>query len=224
MRLSLRFILPLLLVLGVVAYSVVPLVDSLTLKWFTRDLESRSKLLASTMEVPLSDLVATRSRTKIFAYFHKVIQDERLYALGFCDTQQRLLYQTLTYPDQLSCESLAHLTPGSSEVMEFAQGPLHVVVATIQSGGKIQGRLMLVHDMSFVHQRSTDTKWYIFYLFVGLAALISAVTVLVAQLSWRGWVAGVRAMLTNTGLPAERGQAHSPELHPLAQDLQCVSA
>ena len=38
MRLSLRFILPLLLVLGVVAYSVVPLVDSLTLKWFTRDL------------------------------------------------------------------------------------------------------------------------------------------------------------------------------------------
>ncbi|MCC2642664.1 MAG: otsA1 [Nitrospira sp.] len=160
MRLSLRFILPLLLVLGVVAYSVVPLVDSLTLKWFTRDLESRSKLLASTMEVPLSDLVASRSRTKIFAYFHKVIQDERLYALGFCDAQQRLLYQTLTYPDRLSCESLAHLAPGSSEVVNFAQGPLHVVVATIQSGGKVHGRLMLVHDMSFVHQRSTDTKWY----------------------------------------------------------------
>ena len=139
MRLSLRFILPLLLVLGMVAYTVVPLVDSLTLKWFTRDLESRSKLLASTMEVPLSDLVATRSRAKIFAYFHKVIQDERLYALGFCDMQQRLLYQTLTYPDQLSCESLAHLTPGSSEVVEFAQGPLHVVVATIQSGGKSRG-------------------------------------------------------------------------------------
>ena len=146
MRLSLRFILPLLLVLGVVAYSVVPLVDSLTLKWFTRDLESRSKLLASTMEVPLADLVVSRSRTKIFAYFHKVIQDERLYALGFCDMQQRLLYQTLTYPDQLSCESLAHLAPGSSEVVEFAQGPLHVVVATIQSAGKAQGRLMLVHD------------------------------------------------------------------------------
>jgi trehalose 6-phosphate synthase len=61
---------------------------------------------------------------------------------------------------------------------------------------------MLVHDMSFVHQRSTDTKWYIFYLFVGLAGLISAVTVLVAQLSWRGWVAGVRAMLTSKGIAA----------------------
>ena len=67
MRLSLRFILPLVLVLGVVAYSVVPLVDALTLKWFTRDLEIRSKLLASTMEVPLSDLVATKSTRQRFS-------------------------------------------------------------------------------------------------------------------------------------------------------------
>ena len=83
-------------------------------------------------------------------------------------------------------------------------------------------RLMLVHDMSFVHQRSTDTKWYIFYLFVGLAGVISAVTVIVAQLSWRGWVAGVRDMLTKTGLPAEASQAHSAELHPVAQDLHAL--
>jgi trehalose 6-phosphate synthase len=219
MRLSLRFILPLLLVLGAVAYGVVPLVDSLTLKWFTRDLESRSRLLASTMEAPLAELVASRSRTKIFAYFHKVIQDERLYALGFCDTQNRLLYQTLTYPDELSCESLSQLPAGTSQVVNLPQGPLHVVAATIQAAGKAHGRLMLVHDMSFVHQRSADTKWYIFYLFAGLAAVISLVTVLVAHISWRGWVAGVRAMLNRGGLPALRGQVHSPELHPVAQDL-----
>ena len=83
MRLSLRFILPLLLVLGVVAYSVVPLVDSLTLKWFTRDLESRSKLLASTMEVPLADLVVSRSRTKIFAYFQSPNQSCYCACVGF---------------------------------------------------------------------------------------------------------------------------------------------
>ena len=122
MRLSLRFVLPLLIVLALVAYGVVPLVDALTLKWFTRDLESRSKLLASTMEVPLAELVATKAKAKIFTYFHKVIQDERLYALGFCDLQDRLLYQTLTFPDQLSCESLGHLSPGSSEVVKLPQG------------------------------------------------------------------------------------------------------
>src|SRR5688500_7888341 len=151
MRLSLRFVLPLLMVLGLVAYAVIPLVDALTLKWFTRDLDSRSKLLASTMEVPLAELVAVKAKAKIFTYFHKVIQDERLYALGFCDLQDRLLYQTLTFPDQLSCESLGHLSPGSSEVVNFPQGPLHVMSSTIQFSGRPAGRLMLVHDMSFVH-------------------------------------------------------------------------
>jgi trehalose 6-phosphate synthase len=219
MRLSLRFVLPLLIVLALVAYGVVPLVDALTLKWFTRDLESRSKLLASTMEVPLAELVATKAKAKIFTYFHKVIQDERLYALGFCDLQDRLLYQTLTFPDQLSCESLGHLSPGSSEVVKLPQGPLHVMSSTIQFSGRPTGRLMLVHDMSFVHQRSTDTKWYVFYLFTGLAALISLVTVLVAHISWRGWIAGVRALLDRGGLPALRRKIHSPELHPVAHDL-----
>ena len=99
------------------------------------------------------------------------------------------------------------------------QGPLHVMSSTIQFSGRPTGRLMLVHDMSFVHQRSTDTKWYVFYLFTGLAALISLVTVLVAHISWRGWIAGVRALLDRGGLPALRRKIHSPELHPVAHDL-----
>ena len=64
MRLSLRFVLPLLIVLALVAYAVVPLVDALTFKWFTRDLDSRSKLLASTIEAPLAELVAAKSKSK----------------------------------------------------------------------------------------------------------------------------------------------------------------
>ncbi len=44
MRFSLRFLLPLALVLAGLAYAVIPLVDMLTLKWFMRDLELRYKL------------------------------------------------------------------------------------------------------------------------------------------------------------------------------------
>mgnify|MGYP003413410641 FL=1 len=42
MRLSLRFIIPLMLALAAIAYSVVPLVDQLTLRWFVRDLDIRA--------------------------------------------------------------------------------------------------------------------------------------------------------------------------------------
>ncbi len=44
MRLSLRFIIPLAFVLGVIAYGVITLVDSLELKCFIRDLDMRSKM------------------------------------------------------------------------------------------------------------------------------------------------------------------------------------
>ena len=54
--LSLRFVLPLVIVLAVIAYGVVPVVDSLELKWFIRDLDMRSKLMVNTMEGPLAPL------------------------------------------------------------------------------------------------------------------------------------------------------------------------
>jgi trehalose 6-phosphate synthase len=77
--------------------------------------------------------------------------------------------------------------------------------------------------MSFIQQRSSDTKWYVFYLFAGLGAVISLVTVLVAHLSWKGWVAGVRAMLKGEGLLTPLTQEQqAPELRPLAKDLRSL--
>jgi len=209
-------------VLAGIAYAVVPLVDALTLKWFVRDLEIRSKLVASTMETPLAELVASESKRTIFAYFQRIVQDERLYALGFCDSQNRLLYKTQTYPDEVSCEGAAGLRPDTSEVFTLSHGLMHVAAAAIQIEGQPVGRLMLMHDMSFVQQRSTDTKWYIFYLFMALGVAISLVTVLVAHLSWKGWVDGVRALLRGEGLLTPLDHGHAPELQPVAKDLRAL--
>ena len=57
LRLSLRFILPLALILGVFAYVVVPLMDNLTLRWFVKDLDMRSELLANHRFVPGRPLI-----------------------------------------------------------------------------------------------------------------------------------------------------------------------
>jgi len=200
----------------------VPLVDTLTFKWFVRDLDMRSKLIASTMEAPLAELVATESRAKILAYFHRIVQDERLYALAFCDLHGRLLYKTQTYPDEISCERAVGLQPGSSTVLTLSRGPVHVAAASIEADGQPVGRLMLVHDMSFVQRRSTDTKWYLFSLFVAVGAVMSVVAVMVAHLSWKGWVAGVRAMLRGEGVFTPLGQDHGPELRPVAKDLRAL--
>lgn len=223
MRLSLRFILPLAFVLAALAYAVIPLVDTLTLKWFVRDMESRSRLIASTIEGPLVDLLGTESKTKLASYFQRLSQDERLYAIGFCDKDNKLAYKTLTYPDSIPCSGTAAVTSDRTAVLQLAQGAVHVSAVDIQGNNRLLGRLMLVHDMSWIQRRSSDTKWYLFYLFAVIGGVISLVTVLVAHLSWKGWVSGVQSMLRGEGLLALLGNhRHAAELQPVAKDLRAL--
>lgn len=223
MRLSLRFLLPLALVLAGLAYAVIPLVDTLTLKWFVRDLEIRSELIGRMVESPLVDLLALESKPKLLSYFNRIIQDERLFAVGFCDRDGKLTYKTLTYPDSISCDGPGTLNAGQTALLRFTQGAVHVAAVGIEGNGRVWGRLMLVHDMSWIERRSSDTKWYLFYLFAVIGGVISLVTVLVAHLSWRGWVAGVRSMLRGEGLVALIGDPKpGADLHPVAQDLRAL--
>ena len=84
MRLSLRFVLPLLVVLAVLASAMMPLVDRLTVQWFVKDLDLRATLIATTSEEPIRQLVAFDDRAGLREFFSRLTQDERLYAVGYC--------------------------------------------------------------------------------------------------------------------------------------------
>ena len=106
MRLSLRFVVPLLLALGAFAYVAVPLADSLMLRWFVRDLDIRSNLIASTVQEPLSGLILTGSTPRIASYFNRMLLDERLYAVGLCVDGEAAPIATNQFPPEIRCASL----------------------------------------------------------------------------------------------------------------------
>lgn len=221
MRLSLRFVLPLLLVLASLAYGVVPFVDRLTLKWFVRDLDIRAELITNTIREPLEEQLAAGKKAKISNFFANISRDERLYAIGYCATPSSVPQATKTLPADLKCDTLDRWKKGSQHLLETAKGPLHVSVHPLSETANPEGKLVLVHDMSFVTRRSQETRLYIFYVFAGLAAIVSLVTVIVAQLSWRGWIAGTRALLRGEGLVRKpESLTITPEFNPIARDLQ----
>ena len=222
MRLSLRFILPLLIVLAAIAYGVLPLVDTLMLRWFERDLDIRSTLVTNSIQEPLVDLVRAGSRSKTIAYFNRITQDERLYAIGYCDPSPASLIATKTFPRNLPCKDLTALAGGETRLVSNEKGSVRVSVRPLVADASLVGHLVLVYDMSFIQRRSEETRKYVFYFFVALGAVVSLVTVVIAQLSWRGWVHGMRALLRGEGLlrPAERITV--PELQPLARDLRSL--
>ncbi|TWJ33618.1 alpha,alpha-trehalose-phosphate synthase (UDP-forming) [Geobacter argillaceus] len=223
LRLSLRFIIPLVIALTLLAYGVVPLVDKLTLRWSVRDMDIRSRLIANTLHDPLAELLQQGNKTKINSLLLRAIQDERLLALGYCGGDGKLLYRTSTFPESLGCSSAVSQDKATGPLHMLPQGAVHVATYPMDLEGGRSGSLVLVHDMSFVARRSADTRKYVIMFFTLLGIVVSVITVFVAHLSWRGWIDGVRAMLRGEGILRPFSQpAVAPELQPLVGDLRTL--
>src|SRR5262245_44716876 len=148
MPLSLRFVVPLALALAAIAYAVVPLVDRFTFQWFVRDLDARGALIAKTTQDTLVELLREPrgARQRVQRYFDRILQGERVYALGFCDRSGKLAYSTAQFPASLHCE------PGDgseerSSVLNLENGPLHVSMNPIMADNAVLGTLVVVHDL-----------------------------------------------------------------------------
>jgi len=220
MRLSLRFVLPLVLVLAGLAYIVVPLVDQFTLRWSIRDLDTRAGLIAKAIEEPLSEQVEAGSNTKLLNQFNRISEDERLYALGYCTNNKSNMLTTRVMPSGIRCNTLEKYMTEDGYILHGERGELHVAIKPMATGGY----LVLLHDMSFITRRSNETKFYIYTFFVGLAIVISLITVVVAQISLRGWTRGLRTLIRGER-QAQQSQTPAPvpdvpELRPIARDLQ----
>ena len=225
MRLMFRLLIPLALGLAAIAWAVVPLVDELTLKWFVRDLDIRAQLIASTMQEPFGDLLKDRVRDRIKeqriqSYFHRIALDERVYAIGFCEANGTLTYRTEGFPADVHCDR----SPGDAQagrVVHHRSGSLHLAISPVNVDGKRVGDLVILHDMSFVERRSADTKQYVFLLFIAILAATTLIAGVIFQLSWRGWIRGVKGLIRGQRMAAPE-QPRARELLPLAQDLQAL--
>ncbi|MDD2310058.1 MAG: trehalose-6-phosphate synthase [Desulfuromonadaceae bacterium] len=223
LKLSLRFVLPLVAALGLLAFAVVPLVDRLTLRWSVRDMDMRSRLITSTLQEPLLEMLPQNDRQKITKLLQRATQDERLLAVGFCNQEQKLVYRTPAFPADISCGSIRDDSEKTLHLVNLPQGPVHVSVNTIEENGTQIGSLVLVHDMSYMVRRSADTRKYVILLFIVLGVVVSMITVFVAHLSWHGWMEGVRAMLRGEGIVKPFAQpAVASELQPLVSDLKTL--
>src|SRR5688572_17594920 len=187
----------------------------------------RGALIAQTAQDPLVELVKSGrgARERVLRYFDRISEGQRVFALGFCEPTGKMAYATRVFPEAVRC------SPARNErreprnlVLELNDGALHVAAHPIVSDGQVLGELMIVHDMSFAQRRSADTRKYVLWLFAGIAAVVALITVVIAEISWRGWVAGIKAVLKGDYLlrSPTMSRVAAPELRPIARDLQTL--
>jgi trehalose-6-phosphate synthase len=221
LRLSLRFLVPLALAMLALAYVVVPLVDSLTLRWFMRDLDMRAGLIGRALEEQVLDSVDAENWRRLDTQLERVADDERLMAIAVCSAEGQMLRKTRLMPTEIDCRQAQTLNEGESRMVALSSGAVHLAAVPLRRFGAQAGTLLLVHDLSFVERRSQDTRRYVLILFTVLGMALALIALLVAHMSWRGWVAGVRAMLQGEGVIRPFSQPR-PELQPLVGDLRSL--
>jgi trehalose 6-phosphate synthase len=218
LNLQLRFLAPLFVTLVAAAYFALPLMDRLTLRWFARDLNMRGSLVTNTLSDSIADALSDAKGARLQILFDRAVQDERLFAIGLCSLDGTMLRSSASFPRTLDCQQAQAAAALPEPRLRLAGGAVHVGVHTVDSESGPIARLVLLHDLSFIDRRSQDTRRYLL-LFIGVLGLaIALITVVVAQLSWRGWVSGVRGLLRGEGLL--RPMLATPEMAPLAAEIR----
>jgi len=219
LRLQLRFLVPLGITLVAAAYLALPLMDRLTLRWYSRDLTLRGTLVANALSDSVAQSLAHPAAPQLQTLLNRAVQDERLVAIGLCSLDGRLLNKTAGFPASLDCSAAQQTSASAEPLMQLPSGSVQVGFYPVQADAGAVANLVLLHDHSFIDRRSQDTRRYLVGLIAVLGGTIAIITVVVAQLSWRGWISGTRALLRGEGLLRPL-LSPKPELAPIAADLR----
>ncbi len=183
-----RFGIPALVAVSLLAYFGVPYADRLLADWFRSDVNLRAQLVANTMAPTLGTLLDTQSEQELRNYLGAIMTDERLLSLLLCRVNHSLIYKTERTPDTMSCERASGIADGGSEVVQLASGSIQVSAFPFTTSKGVPFRVLVVHDLSFIDRRQSTARNHVFAL-AGLLATILALVV--GTLFWfliRRWV------------------------------------
>jgi len=218
---AVRFLLVLIIGLGLLTWVASLLVHRTTRAWFERDVSLRARLAVATAREMLASRWSPEKRVELRAALVAVTHDERIMGAAACAPDLNPLAATPDFPPVFGCAALGRTrlnvgpdgAPASWESVERLPGGIVQVSAIpLDDGGRNIGFVVLVHDLSFVERRDALTRLFLLLAFFFLSLAASAVTMVASRLSWRSWSNQLRRFLRTGREP--------PEFRPLMRDVR----
>ena len=214
-----KFVVVLVVGLGLLTLGAATLVNSTTRAWFEKDLDLRAELVLRGARQGLLLHWKSEGSRDLEGMLDEITRDERILAAAACGVDLRLLAKTSQFPDQFECQKLGPLVQQADGRWQSWKtttvtrgGEVHVSAIPIADGEQVSGFVVLVHDMSFVARREAKAVQFLLVAFGFLAAVASIITVVAARLSWRGFSNELRRLIKGGGAAAE--------FQPLMQDVR----
>ena len=215
MRRALRFVFVLVVGLGLLTWAGSVVVHRTTSEWFEKDVILRAQLAVSGARRGLVANWDPAHSVELAGLLSDLTHDERIMAAAAWSADASLLARTRDFPAELSSaelsDGLGTRAKAWNKVVELPGGNVHVSAIPVLDAGRALGHVVLVHDLSFVERREAQTQRFLLIAFGLLALAASAITVVAARLSWRGWSNELRRIL--------RTGARRPEFQPILRDV-----
>ncbi|MGB6503469.1 MAG: trehalose-6-phosphate synthase, partial [Xanthobacteraceae bacterium] len=159
-----------------------------------------------------------RQSKGIVALFERMALDEELLAVGYCDNQGALIYETKEMPKSFTCKEATLGKTPSFSTLRLDRQRLLVSSFPIQSAGE-HGHVVLVHDLALVEQRGAEARVWTVIVLIGVVFLAAAFAALVAILLARRWMRSLRRAIDDVRLGGS-GATATPVDTPFAGEFR----
>lgn len=165
MRGKSRFLVVLIVGLGLLTWLGYGVVTRTTRRWFDHDLTLHAQLAAGSGRSAILGRWARRDFAGVTSVLNEISRDERIMAAALCSTAGDRIAATDAFPGSLTCPEIAAArsqTASADEEPWFFSatqrgGALHVSAVPLVGDAEHVGYLVLLHDLSYVETASSSS-------------------------------------------------------------------
>ncbi len=221
MRQPVKFLLILVLGLGLLTWGAFLVVQETTRTWVERDLGLRARLAANGASTALSAGFRSSKAADLRAVLSDIVRDERILGVSGCGVDGRLVASAGTAPEKFGCaQVLPFVFPGgaAAPAVEWLHvepqrgGNVYMAGLPVSDAAGLAGFVILVQDMGFAERREAQSRDFLLTAFFLLSLCAALVTIVAVRLSWRGWTRQLQRIL--------KGGKETDEFRPLIRDVR----
>jgi len=194
---------------ALIILAVAPMASKVVERWSQRDVELRSRLIFNSVRDQVVGSLAGAGDGNLVSFFERIAQDERVLGLGYCSEAGELRHATTRMARSIDCRALARAK--AEAFATVAEGGQRLLVGAFPlPAGSSGGRLVILHDLSFVAERAARARIYTALTLLGVIVGVGFLAAAAVLGILRGWSRLVRSAIADARAPGQaagRGEA-----------------
>jgi trehalose-6-phosphate synthase len=221
-----RYLLPIVAAVTLVAFVAVPYIDHILTGWFRSDIDLRGKLVMTSIEEPLGNLLDRTQNDRAQAYLSRVSGNERLLGIVVCGNLGERILQTPLVPSIVECDTPEHIGEGNATVTQASSGPIEISRFPLTTGSGRHFLVLLVHDLSFIDRRQSTAQNFMLAAVVIAASILAILGGLGVRLLLNRWIRLLLGDISSRRFldDAESSRSSMPVLRRVRQVLRELEA